>query len=792
METIARAHKGFVGQSIPRREDQRLLRGQGQYIADFTLPGMLHVAFVRSSVAHARIRSVDLSRAAAAPGVHFVMSGLELAKEIPPVQDQQLPLPKKWRTTVPHKIFDPRQPLLAWDKVRHVGEAVAVIVAENRYLAEDAVDLVSVDYEFLPPVVDPEAALARDAAVLHEQNGTNLLAEFSVAKGDVAGVFAKTGRSLKRRFYHHRYAGIPMECRGVAALHDARTDALTIWSSTQVVHWVRREVALTLGMSEARVRCVALDVGGGFGTKGHVYPEDLLLPYLARRVGRPVKWIEDRREHFQSACHSRDQIHDAEIAFDDSGKILAFRDSMIMDCGAWNPVGIGIPYNTASHLIGPYKMANFAVRARVVATNKVPNAPYRGAGRPEAVQVVERLMDLIARELGLEPAEVRRRNLVTAADMPYAVGIPYRDGQPIVYDSGDYPLALEKALAEIGGIDAFRQRQRAARAQGRHLGLGLGMYTEGTGVGPFEGATVRVDPSGKIHVSAGSCPQGQGMETIFAQIAADLWKVNPEDVILSLADTAAIPMGFGTIASRSTVNLSGAIHVASERLRGKTFSIAANMLECAATDLELREGRVGVVGVPDVSVTLAEVARASRPGWDHQRPDGVDAGLEETYYWEPSTVTWAYAAHAVIVDVDVRTGHVKLEKYVIAHDCGVVVNPMLAEGQIIGGAVQGIGGALFEGFHYDAEGQLLAGSFMDYLLPTASDVPAITVLHHETPSPLNPLGVKGLGEGGAIAPPVAIANAVCDALSEFGAEFNVTPITPGDVVLAVRKKALPT
>ena len=782
-------NKGFVGQSVPRREDHRLLRGQGQYIADFTLPGMLHVAFVRSSVAHARIKSVDLSRAAAAPGVRFVMSGLELAKEIPPVQDQQLPLPRKWRTTVPHKIFDPRQPLLAWDKVRHVGEAVAVIVADNRYLAEDAVDLVSVDYEFLDAVVDAEAALGAAAAVLHEQNGTNLLAEFSVAKGDVAGAFAAAKQTLKRRFYHHRYAGIPMECRGVAAMHEARTGAVTIWSSTQVVHWVRREVALTLGMSEARVRCVALDVGGGFGTKGHVYPEDLLLPYLARRIGRPVKWIEDRREHLQSACHSRDQIHDAEIAFDASGKILAFRDSMIMDCGAWNPVGIGIPYNTASHLIGPYKMEHFSVRARVVATNKVPNAPYRGAGRPEAVQVVERLMDLIARELGVEPAAVRRRNLVTAADMPYAAGIPYRDGQPIVYDSGDYPLALEKVLAEIGGIDAFRVRQCAARAEGRHLGLGLGMYTEGTGVGPFEGATVRVDPSGKIYVSAGSCPQGQGMETIFSQITADLWKVNPEDVILSLADTAAIPMGFGTIASRSTVNLSGAIHVASERLRGKTFNIAANMLECAATDLELRDGRVGVVGVPEMSVTLADVARASRPGWDHQRPEGVDAGLEETYYWEPATVTWAYAAHAVIVDVDVRTGHVKLEKYVIAHDCGVVVNPMLAEGQIIGGAVQGIGGALFEGFNYDSEGQLLTGSFMDYLLPTASDVPEITVLHYESPSPLNPLGVKGLGEGGAIAPPVAIANAVCDALSEFRAEFNSTPITPEDVIRAARKAA---
>ncbi len=784
-----RLETDFVGQSILRREDQRLLRGKGQFIADFMLPGMLHVAFVRSSVAHARIKSVDLSRAAASPGVHFVMSGLELAKEIPPVQDQQLPLPQKWRTTVPHRIFDPRQPLLAWEKVRHVGEAVAVIVAEDRYMAEDAVDLAVIEYEFLPAVIDAEAALEPGAAVLHEQNGTNLLAEFSVAKGDVAALFAGKPRSIKRRFRHHRYAAVPMECRGVAAAHEARTDAVTIWSSTQVVHWVRREAALTLGMTEARVRCVALDVGGGFGGKGHVYPEDLLLPYLARRIGKPLKWIEDRREHLQSACHSRDQVHDAEMAFDDSGKILAFRDAMVMDCGAWNPVGIGIPYNTASHLVGPYKVDHFSVTAKVVATNKVPNAPYRGAGRPEAVQVIERMMDLVARELGMEPAAVRRRNLVTAADMPYAVGIPYRDGQPIVYDSGDYPMALDKVLAHLGGLDAFRRRQQAARAQGRYLGLGLGMYTEGTGVGPFEGATVRVDPSGKIYVSSGSCPQGQGMETIFSQITADEWKVKPEDVILSLADTAAIPMGFGTLASRSTVNLSAAIHVASERLRGKTFSIASHMLECAAADLELRGGRVGVVGVPDMSVSLADVARASRPGWDNQRPEGVDAGLEETYYWEPSTVTWAYAAHAVIVDVDIELGHVKLEQYVIAHDCGVVVNPMLAEGQIIGGAVQGIGGALFEGFNYDAEGQLLTGSFMDYLLPTASDVPHIAVLHQESPSPLNPLGVKGLGEGGAIAPPVAIANAVADALSAFRAEFNATPITPEDILRAVRAAA---
>ncbi|MFN0306080.1 MAG: xanthine dehydrogenase family protein molybdopterin-binding subunit [Burkholderiales bacterium] len=783
----AAAQSNYVGRSILRREDARLLRGKGQYIDDLELPGMLHVAFVRSTAAHARIRSIDLSRAAKAPGVHFVMSGIELVRELPPVQDQQLPLPRKWRTTVPHKVFDPRQPLLAWDKVRHVGEAIAVVVAESPYLAEDAAELVEIDYEFLPPVVDVERALEAASAVLHEKNGTNLLAEFSIRKGDVAGAFAKAPRTLERRFRHHRYAGVPMECRGVAALHEPRTDGITIWSSTQVVHWVRREAALTLGLPEARVRCIALDVGGGFGTKGHVYPEDLIMPFLARRIGRPVKWIEDRREHLQSACHSRDQVHDAEIAFDETGRILAFRDRMIMDCGAWNPVGIAIPYNTASHMPGPYKIEHFAVDARVVVTNKVPNAPYRGAGRPEAAQVMERMMDLVARAVGIEPAEVRRRNLIGAHEMPYAVGLPYRDGEPIVYDSGDYPRALEQALAAVGGLDAFRTRQREARAAGKHLGIGVAMYTEGTGVGPFEGATLRIDPSGKIYLSSGSCPQGQGMETIFAQIAADQWQVKPDDVVLAFADTSVIQMGFGTLASRSTVNLSAAIHVASERLRKKVFALASHVLECSPGDLELRDGKVGVVGVPGVFMTLADVARASRPGPDTQRPSDMDAGLEETYYWEPSTVTWSYAAHAVIVEVDAAIGHVRLDCYAIAHDCGVIVNPLLAEGQIIGGAVQGIGGAMLEGFTYDREGQLLNGSLMDYLLPNANDVPRIKVVHQESPSPLNPLGVKGLGEGGAIAPPVAIANAVSDALSEFGVEFNRTPITPEDVTRAVRK-----
>ncbi|HZU88249.1 MAG TPA: molybdopterin cofactor-binding domain-containing protein, partial [Stellaceae bacterium] len=590
-------------------------------------------------------------------------------------------------------------------------------------------------------------------------------------------------------FHHHRYTGMPLECRGVVAAYDRRTDSVTIWSATQVVHSVRREAAHILGLPEARVRVVALDVGGGFGVKGHVYPEDLLIPFLARRLGRAVRWIEDRREHLTAATHSRDQIHDVEIGFDDDGHILALRDDFLVDSGAWNPVGAGIAYNTAAHLLGPYKIDNFAARGRLAVTTKTPNAPYRGAGRPEAAFATERALDLVAAALGLEPAEVRRRNMIGADEMPYSVGIPYRDGEPIVYDSGDYPGGLQRALEAVGGLAAFRRRQREARAQGRHLGLGIGCYVEGTGVGPFESASVRIDPSGKIHIAAGAAAQGQGMETIFAQIVADLWKVDPEDVVVSLADTAEIALGFGTVASRSTVTVSAALHEASGRLREKVLAIAANRLECAVADLELRDGGVGVVGVPGAALSFAEIAALARPGWDHGRPPTVEAGLEETCHWEPPTVTWSYAAHVAIVAVDVETGQVDLETYAIAHDCGVVVNPLLVEGQVMGGTAQGIGGALGEALIYDGEGQLLSGSLMDYAVPKAGDLPRFTIVHQHSPSPLNPLGVKGVGEGGAVAPPAAIANAVCDALAPFGAEFNATPITAERIVATLRKTA---
>ena len=778
----------YVGRSLLRREDRRLLTGQGQFIADLVLPRMLHAVLVRSPVAHARIRSVDLSRTSTAPGVVLALNGTDLLQLLPPVPEGQISMPSKWTSVVQHKFLNPQQPLLAHDKVRHVGEAMAIVVAESRDQAEDAAERVTWDLEEVPAVVDPEAALRPDSPIVHDRFQTNLIGTFSVGRGNVDAALAQALHRLQRRFYHHRYAAVPMECRGVVSAYDPRTDAATIWSSTQVVHWVRREAAALLGLPEARVRCIALDVGGGFGGKGHVYPEDLLITFLARKLGRPVRWIEGRSEHLMSATHSRDQLHDVEVGFDDDGRILALRDDYLVDCGAWNPIGSGVAYNTAVHLTGPYKIENLAASGKIVVTNKVPNAPYRGAGRPEAAFAMERTIDLVARTLGLEPSEVRRRNMIRADEMPYRVGIPYRDGEPIVYDSGDYPGALQKALDAVGGVEAFRRHQGEARRAGRYLGLGIGFYIEGTGVGPFESAFVRIDPSGKVYVSCGAAPQGQGMETIFSQVVADVWQVAPEDVVLSFADTAAIAIGFGTMASRSTVTASAAIHHASARLRDKVFLIAAHLLECATADLELRDGGVGVVGVPGATVSLQKVAQAARPGWENTRPQGVEAGLEETHYWQPPTVTWSYAVHVAIVEVDRETGRVGIDKYAVAHDCGVVVNPMLVEGQIMGGAAQGLGGVLCEAIVYDTNGQLLSGSLMDYALPTASDVPAMQIVHQHSPSPLNPLGVKGVGEGGAVAPPAAIANAVCDALAPFGVEVNSTPIKPEQLVRATRPR----
>jgi carbon-monoxide dehydrogenase large subunit len=772
---------GWVGRSVYRREDDQLLRGRGQFVADMVLPNMVHAAFVRSPVAHGRIEALDLTAARAAPGVCRALSGADLGDDLAPIGGGQVATPRGWADRVEHRVRIPPQPIMPATKAHYVGEALAVIVADNRYNAEDAARAVAPEFDLLPVVPDCEAGLAEGAEILHPDLGTNLVGELGVEKGDTAAALAAAPRRIKRRFVHHRYAAMPMECRGVLAQYDRRTDSLTVWSSTQVVHWIRRELGRRLGLAEERIRVIAPDVGGGFGGKGHVYPEDLLIPYLAMKLDRPVMWIEDRIEHIQNSAHSRDTVHEAEIGFDDDGRITALDVSFIIDSGAYSPVGAGVAFNTVAHHIGPYEIPNFRAATRVVVTNRTPNAPYRGAGRPEAVFVTERLIDLVADELGMEPADIRRNNMIRPDQMPYEVGIPYRDGMPIVYDGGDYPGALDRALEELGGLAAFRERQAAARAEGRWLGIGMASYTEGTGVGPFEGATVKVDPTGKIAIAAGACPHGQGHRTVLAQVAADGWSVDMDDVVITLADTSAVTAGYGTIASRSAVTGSAAIIMASDIVKAKVIELAAHLLESSEADLEFRDGTVGVKGVPDMALSLREIADASQPGWGGRRPEGMEGGLEATAYFEPPTVTWTYATNAVIVEIDPETGAVTIERYVAVHDAGVLINPMIAEAQVVGGLVQGIGGGMMEELVYSDDCQLLTGNLADYVLPTAAETPPITVIHTETPSPSNPLGVKGLGEGGAIAPPVAIANAVCDALKSFKTEINATPVRSADI-----------
>jgi len=675
----------------------------------------------------------------------------------------------------------PRPTALAQEKVHYVGEPVAIIVAEDRPKAEDAIDAIVVEYEGLPVVVDPEESLQPRATLVHEGSNNNVVFSFRIEKGNVDGALGAAPYTLRERFRHHRYCAAPLEGRGVVAWVEPKTNVLTVWSSTQMPHLVRRQIAAQLSLPEETVRVIAPDIGGGFGPKVFVYPEEILVPFLALQLGCPVKWIEDRTEHFISTAHGRDQLHDVECAFDEEGHILAFRDRFLLDNGAYNPMGLTDAYNTAAHLQGPYKVPALSISGTCVSTNKVPNAPYRGAGRPEAVFVMERCIDSIAARLRLDPAEVRRRNFVQPDEMPYHAGILYRDGEPIRYDSGNYPETLTRAL-EAAGYDELRRRQQGLRQRGRYLGVGIGCYVEGTGVGSFEGARVRIDTSGQLIIATGATGHGQGHETVFAQIAADLWGVTPDKVSLVEGDTASIPFGCGTFGSRSTVNVGSAIYGASARLKEKVVRLAAHILEANPDDLELGDGKVFIRGLPQRALSFSELARAAVPGWASKLPAGLEPGLEATFYFVPPTVTWANAAHVAVIEVEIDTGIIKLLDYVVSHDAGKLINPLLVDGQIHGGVAQGIGAALYEEIAYDQNGQLLSGSFVNYLLPGAMEVPNIKTVHLESPSPLNPLGVKGLGEGGAIAPPAAIANALADALLPFTVRVNEIPLSPNRVM----------
>lgn len=772
----------YFGASVRRREDHRFLTGEGRFVEDIQLPGLLHAALLRNVHAHARIRAIHTDKARRLPGVLGVFTFQELARWMKPLPTFGSPPPglaKRVEFKLKHA---PQYPLVR-ETARYVGEILAVALAESRYIAEDALELIQVEYEPLPAVTDPLAGGEAGAPLLHPQWGDNVAVAFTHSVGDADATFKRADVVVRERFRIQRYVGMPLEPRGVIAIYDRRDGSLTTWNTTQAPHFVQQAVAQALELPAHKVRVIAPDVGGGFGTKVSSYGEDVLIPLVARQVGRPVKWMETRREHLMSAAHARDQLHEIEIAATREGAMLAVRDRIWLDLGAYNPWGIVLPYNTVAHLLGPYRIRNLSVEFKAVVTNKSPNAPYRGAGRPETVFAMDRIVDCLARELSMDPAELRRRNMIRGDEMPYDTRMPYRDGNPLVYDSGDFAMALEKAL-EAADYAAFRKEQGALRAKGVYRGIGISAYVEGTGIGPYEGASVKLDPSGRVVVATGACSQGQGHETSFAQIAADVLGVPLEWVTVIGGDTDRIPFGIGTFASRSAVVAGNAIATASQKVREKIVEAAAKLLEARSDDLEIEDGQVFVRGVPSSATPLARVIQASFPTFE--APGPVEPTFEATSYYHVPTVTFASAVHVAQVEVDSETGAVKLTRYVVAHDCGHVINPMIVDGQIHGGVAQGVGGGLFEEIVYDEAGQILSSGFMEYHIPFADELPFIETVHLEFPSPLNPLGMKGLGEGGAISPPAAIANAIEDALVPFGVRITQTPVTPSRLAALLR------
>ncbi len=773
----------YFGAAVRRVEDPRFLRGEGRYLDDVKVAGLLHAAFLRSPHAHAALRGIRTERARSAPGVAAVFTFADLERWMKP-----LPLfgavPPGLASAIAFAIRQASQFALCRDRARYVGEIVAMVVADSRARAEDAAEMIEVDWEPLPVVTDMRAAAEPGAPLVHEAWGTNVGVAFTHGIGDVEAAFARADVVMSETFHIQRYVGMPIEPRGAIAVWDRRDGTLTTWNSTQVSHFVQQGLAPALGLPHHKVRVIAPDLGGGFGTKASGYPEDQLVPIAAIVLNRPVKWVEDRREHMMGAAHARHQVHAISLAATGDGTIIGVRDRIWLDLGAYNIWGIVLPYNTVAHLIGPHRIRNMRVDVQAVTTHKTPNAPYRGAGRPETVFAMDRAVDCLARGLRIDPAEFRRRNYIRADELPYDFGMPYRDGNPLVYDSGDFPAALEAAL-KAADYGEFRRGQAALRARGIHRGIGISGYVEGTAIGPFEGATVKLDLSGRVLVATGAVNSGQGHETSFAQVAADALGVPLEHVTIVGGDTAAVPFGVGTFASRSGVTAGNSIADACHQVRAKLVKAAAVLLEAAPGDIDIEDGQALVRGVPGSAVPLARVIQASLP--TYARPGVASPDFEATAYHHVPTVTFASAVHVAQVEVDVGTGHVTLLRYVVAHDCGKVINPLIVEGQVHGGVAQGVGGALYEEMVYDEQGQLLTGSLMDYLVPTAMELPDLETVHLEFPSPRNPLGMKGLGEGGAISPPAAIANAIEDALEPFGVRITETPVSPARLLALIRE-----
>lgn len=769
----------YFGERITRSEDPRLLTGRGLFVDDVQLPGLLHAAVLRSPHAHARIGRIDASQARALPGVVAIYTHADL----PPTL--QRPLPK----LIPHPalVHHQTQTALAATKVRHVGEPIAFVVAKTRYLAEDAAELIDVSYTPLPAVVDLEAAIRPGTPLVHEEIGTNVCARHSQRMGDAETAFARAAHVFTDRFAIDRGTAAPMECRGVVATWDPKRQDLTVWDSTQAPIRIRNYLSELLNLPQHWIRVIAPDVGGGFGPKIMMcYPEEVLVPLAAMQLGRPVKWIEDRRENFVAMNHERLQLHDAAIAVDAQGHIIAVKTVFLYDSGAYIPYGITVPIVTGTTLPGPYKIPNYHFEFQAVFTNTTTVSPYRGAGRPHGVFVMERLLDRVARELGLDRAEVRRRNFIQPHEFPYEhPGLIYQDGEPLIYDSGDYPAAFAKALELIDYPQWPQQREQFRRA-GRHVGLGLACYVEGSGIGPYEGCRISVEPSGKVFLATSVGTQGQGHFTSFAQIVADALGVSIEQIVVTTGDSGAFGWGTGAFASRSAVVAGNAVALAADAVRAKALLIAATAWEARPDDLELRDGRISVRGVPGKSMTLGEVAVKANPLRGTIPPAWEQPGLEATRFFAPPRGTFANGVHAAIIEVDVATGQVAILRYIVVHDCGRVINPLIVDGQIRGGVAQGIGGAFYEKLVYDEQGQLLTQTLMDYLLPTAMEVPSIVIAHLETPSPLNPLGVKGAGEAGVIPVPALFAQAIDDALADYGIIITEVPLSPNRLLELIR------
>ena len=762
----------YVGKNVPRNEDRRLLTGHALFVDDVRLEGMLHVAFVRSDHAHGIISSIDVSAAREKPGVLAVYTAEDLGDYWKP--GPLLVPPPPIEDIVFHQAT---QVPLAKDRVRHAGEPVVMIVAESRYIAEDAAAEVFVDVEPLEAVVDLERALDGDAPVIHPHLQSNLAAHVVQRHGDWDDAKARAAHVVSRRFHYDRGIGGAIENRAVVARWDGQAAELTIWDTTQAPIPIRNGLAAMLGLMQSQVRVVAPFVGGGFGPKIMMfYPEEVLVPWAAMKLGRPVKWCEDRQENFYATTQERSQVHDAEIAVDADGRILGVKDTFIHDCGAFDPYGLTVPINSQCTLLGPYDVPSYEGEFRAVFTNRTTVTPVRGAGRQHGVFVMERLLDLAARAVGIDAAEIRRRNYLVQDDFPHDHKILFQDFQPLVYDSGNYRPALEKAL-ELIGWDGWGEEKRRAAEEGRRLGMGVVSYVEGTGIGPYEGARVTVEPSGRVRVATGLGTQGQGHYTAFAQIVAEALDVDVADVLVTTGDTREFNWGTGTFASRGAVVAGSACHAAATKVREKVIEVAARLLNVPEADVELADGTARVAGDPERSLTLGELSMRANPLRGGVTP-GTEPGLECTAYFGPDRGSTASGVHAVVVEVDAETAMAKFLRYVVVHDCGKLINPTLVEGQVQGGVAHGIGNAFFEKLVYDEQGQLMNASFADYLLPTSLDVPRVGMAHRETPAPMNPLGLKGVGEAGCIPTGAAFAQALEDALDDYDIEVREIPLSP--------------